>query len=107
MGELEVDIDTFAAALEQGAVVVDVRTPEEYAEVHVPGARLVPLDQLGMRLHEIPKDERVYVICAVGGRSVAAAEALAKAGWDAVSVAGGTKQWVEEGRPAVVGLAPR
>lgn len=106
MPELEVDIETLAKALDEGAVLVDVRTPEEYVEAHVPGARLVPLDQLGTRLHEIPKDQRVYVICAIGGRSYSAAEALSRAGWDVVSVVGGTKQWAEEGRPLVAGYDP-
>ncbi|HEX2038773.1 MAG TPA: rhodanese-like domain-containing protein [Acidimicrobiales bacterium] len=107
MGErdrLEVDLDTFAAALDAGAPVVDVRRPDEFVEAHVPGARLIPLEELGERLHEIPRDQRVYVICAVGGRSLAAAEALASAGWDAVSVAGGTIRWAEEGRPVLTGL---
>lgn len=102
---LEVDVDTFAAALEAGAPAVDVRRPDEFVQAHVPGARLIPLDELGARLHEIPKDRRVYVICAVGGRSLAAAGALASAGWDAVSVAGGTDRWVAEGRPVVTGLS--
>lgn len=106
MGELEVDIDAFATALDGGAPAVDVRTPEEYVQAHVPGARLIPLDELGMRLHEIPKDRRVYVVCAIGGRSLSAADMLSRAGWDAVSVIGGTKQWAEEGRPVVVGLDP-
>jgi thioredoxin 1 len=107
MGEwerLEVDLDTFAAALEAGATVVDVRRPDEFVTAHVPGARLIPLEELGERLHEIPRDQRVYVICAVGARSLAAAEALASAGWDAVSVAGGTDRWAEEGRPVLTGL---
>jgi thioredoxin 1 len=104
--DLEVDTATLAKALDEGAVLVDVRTSEEYVEAHVPGARLVPLDQLGTRLHEIPKDQRVYVICAIGGRSYSAAEALSRAGWDAVSVVGGTKQWAEEGRPVAAGFDP-
>lgn len=78
---------------------MDVRMPDEYAVVHVPDAVLIPLPELGARAHEVPQDERVYVICASGSRSQAAAEALNKAGWDAVSVAGGTKAWAAEGRP--------
>ncbi len=106
MGELdalEVDVDTFAAALDAGAPVIDVRRPDEFVQAHVPGARLIPLDDLGTRLHEIPKDQRVFLICAVGGRSLTAAGTLASAGWDAVSVAGGTDRWVEEGRPVLTG----
>lgn len=101
----EVDLDTLALALAEGAPLIDVRTPEEYAQVRVPGARLIPLDQLGARTDEVPRDQRVYVICALGGRSMAAATALANAGWDAVNVAGGTNRWVEEGRPMESGPA--
>lgn len=103
--EIEVDLDALAAALDTGAPVVDVRRPDEFVQAHVPGAKLIPLDELGTRLHEIPKGERVFLICAVGGRSLKAATALQSAGWDAVSVAGGTDQWVDEGRPFRTGLA--
>ncbi len=95
----EVGCEELARALEAGAPLVDVRMPDEYAAIHVPEAVLIPLPELGTWAHEVTKDERVYVICASGGRSQAAAEALNRAGWDAVSVAGGTKAWVEEGRP--------
>lgn len=101
----EVGTDELADALEAGAALVDVRMPDEYAEVHVPGAVLIPLPELGGRASEVPKGERVYVICASGGRSLAAAEALNRAGWDTVSVAGGTKAWAEEGRPVDTGPA--
>ena len=99
----EVGFDELAGALDRGAPLVDVRMPDEYEEAHVPGAVLVPLPELAQRAQEVPKDQRVYVICASGGRSLAAAEALNQAGWDAVSVAGGTKGWAAEGRPVCSG----
>lgn len=95
----EVSTEALAAALADGATLIDVRTPEEYAQARVPGARLIPLDELQARAGEVPRDETVYVICALGGRSMAAAEALNAAGWSCVNVAGGTNTWVEEGRP--------
>lgn len=99
MPAAEVDTDALAAALARGATLIDVRTPEEYEQARVPGARLIPLGELQERAAEVPQDETVYVICALGGRSMAAAEALNAAGWDCVNVAGGTNAWVEEGRP--------
>lgn len=99
----EVDTAQLAVALDDGAVVIDVRMPDEYVEAHVPGAVLIPLPELGGRADEVPKGDRVFVICAGGGRSLAAAEALNNAGWDTVSVAGGTKAWVAEGRPVHTG----
>ena len=99
----EVDTTRLAEALEEGAVLIDVRMPDEYVQVHVPGARLIPLPELGQRVDEVPQGQQVFVICAGGGRSLAAAEALNNAGWDTVSVAGGTKAWVAEGRPVEAG----
>jgi rhodanese-related sulfurtransferase len=101
----EVGFDELSHALESGAPLVDVRMPDEYAVVHVPGAVLIPLPELAARAQEVAKDRRVYVICASGGRSLVAVEALNKAGWDAVSVAGGTKGWASEGRPVSHGPA--
>jgi rhodanese-related sulfurtransferase len=104
---LEVDLDTFAAAHESGAPVLDVRNPDEYQTAHVPGAILIPLDQLAARQEEIPAGDPLYVICAVGGRSLTATKALVDAGYPAVSVAGGTNGWIERGGEIVVGEAPR
>lgn len=102
----EVDIEALAAALEVGAPLIDVRRVDEYAEKHVPGAILIPLDELGERVDEVPKGERVFVICAVGGRSLTAARALNDAGCNAVSVAGGTNLWAEQGRAVRAGDEP-
>ena len=99
----EVGLDDMARALGAGEVVVDVRERDEYAEAHVPGVTLIPLSELQQRWEEIPRDGRVYVICAAGVRSMKAATALRQAGLDVVSVAGGTKQWQEEGRPIETG----
>jgi len=102
----EVDLTSFAGAHSTGAVVIDVREPGEYAAGHVPGARLMPLGYLPDRLPELPRGERVYVICASGNRSKAAADFLARAGIDAVSVAGGTVGWTRAGRSVVLGTRP-
>lgn len=101
---LEVSTQDLADALTAGdAYVLDVRRDEEWVEKRIPGVVLIPLDQLGDRLEELPADQRVWVVCAVGGRSLKAAEALVGRGFDAVSVAGGTNLWVEEGRPVESG----
>src|SRR5579864_9685075 len=100
---LEVDLDTFAAAHASGATVLDVRNPDEYETAHVPGAVLIPLGELVERRDEIPDGDPLYVICAVGGRSLTATKALVEAGYSAVSVAGGTKGWIERGGEVVIG----
>jgi rhodanese-related sulfurtransferase len=100
---LEVDLDTFARAHTAGATVLDVRNPDEYETAHVAGAVLIPLPELASRQDEIPDGHPLYVICAVGGRSLAATKALVDAGYPAVSVAGGTNGWIERGWPVVTG----
>jgi rhodanese-related sulfurtransferase len=99
----EVDLATFAAAHQGGAVVIDVREPYEYLGGHVPGSQPIPMGQLPARLRELPHGVPVYVICASGNRSLAAADFAARAGIDAWSVAGGTAAWQRAGHPVVRG----
>jgi rhodanese-related sulfurtransferase len=81
--------------------LLDVRTPAEHAEVHVPGVRLVPLDRLDpAQLDGIGKDQPVYLLCRSGSRAKQAAEKLEKAGYTACCVVeGGTMGWAEAGLP--------
>lgn len=102
----EIDIDEAARRHAAGARVIDVRRPEEYEEAHVPGAALLPLDQLGERWQEVPEGE-VLVICASGARSARAVRALNDAGRTTVNIAGGTKAWIEAGHPVDTGLETR
>jgi len=85
--------------------VIDVRTPAEYASGHVPGARLICLDTLEARAHEIPKDRDVYLICRSGARSAQALRYLSQAhGHERlVNVAGGTMAWMAAGYPVETG----
>lgn len=102
----EIDLAAFATAKASGAFVIDVREPEEYVGGHVPGARLIPLGRLPNRLATLPRDERVYLICRSGNRSLAAADYLARAGVDAVSVMGGTAAWQRAGHAITFGSQP-
>jgi rhodanese-related sulfurtransferase len=95
----ETTIDQLAAALDQGAAVVDVREPAEFREGHVPGAINIPMGQLTARLGEIDRDRSVHMVCASGNRSSAMADVLAANGFDAINVAGGTNAWIRSGRP--------
>jgi metal-sulfur cluster biosynthetic enzyme/rhodanese-related sulfurtransferase len=76
-------------------VVLDVRTPAEFASGHVPRAVLVPLDEIEDRLDELPeRDAPLLVVCAAGGRSLAACRTLAEHGWTRLlNLAGGMHAW--------------
>jgi rhodanese-related sulfurtransferase len=95
----EIDVDRLELALREGAQLVDVREPAEYAEAHVPGAVLIPMGRLASRLHALDKAAPVHLICATGNRSGAMCDVVAAAGFEAVNVAGGTTAWARSGRP--------
>lgn len=83
--------------------VIDVRTPMEFQEVHVPEARNVPLDGLHNDT-ELADSGPLYVVCKSGGRASRACAQLAKKGVDHLFlVEGGTDAWVAAGLPVVRG----
>jgi len=90
-------------------VLIDVRTPAEFREIHVPFARNIPLDHLaaanftnGQEDTDTPR----YVICHSGTRAAKACESLTNVGYrNVVSVVGGTKAWEAAGLPVVRGKA--
>lgn len=99
-----VDVKTAQSMVSQGALLLDVREPGEYAAVHALNATLLPLGQVGMRLQELDayKDQPVAVICRSGRRSAQAVAMLQEAGFTrAVNVQGGTNAWVEAGLEVV------
>jgi rhodanese-related sulfurtransferase len=84
----------------QGALLLDVREPVEYAAIHAPNAKLIPLGEVGLRLKEIEayKDKPVAVICRSGRRSAKAVAILQEAGFSQVSnVQGGIQEWEKAG----------
>ncbi len=89
---------------EPGLALVDVRTPVEYAEVHVPQARLTPLNQLNPQGlagdGTAAKDRPVYILCRSGQRATRAAEKFAAEGYsEPIVVEGGTLAWIDAGLP--------
>jgi rhodanese-related sulfurtransferase len=83
------------------AQLLDVRTPGEFAAAHVPGAKLIPLDDLDAAAFQRERglDETpVYVLCQTGGRARKAIEKLERAGVKGcVLVEGGTQGWIDAG----------
>ncbi len=90
------------AQRESGAapVVVDVRSPEEYASGHVPGAVNIPFDQVAQRIAEIEAPRGVALYCMVGPRARKAESALLAAGYASVfHLEGGLAAWQAAGLP--------
>jgi rhodanese-related sulfurtransferase len=94
-----VELQTVLVA-QPSAPLIDVRTPVEFAEIHVPQARSVPLDELKPGALQLQKDQPVYLLCRSGQRATKAAEKLAKEGFaQPVVVEGGTLAWIEANLP--------
>jgi len=101
----DIDVDRLDAVLREGGVLIDVREPAEYVEGHVPGAKLIPMSQLTSRLGELDRKAQVHLICATGNRSGAMTDVLIARRFKAVNVLGGTRAWIESGRPVEEGLS--
>ena len=85
---------------QQGAFILDVRSQEEWDQVHISKSTLIPLDQLPSRLDEVPKDQDVVVICRSGVRSKEGMTILRNAGYTrAVCMTGGLIAWKAAGYP--------
>lgn len=86
-------------------LLLDVRTPEEFARGHLPGAVLIPHDQLASRLAEIEGKPWVLVYCRSGARAKQAQAVLEQAGIEVRQVEGSWLRWEAEGRPAMTPAA--
>lgn len=79
--------------VEAGALLLDVRTPEEFAQGHLPGALNIPVDALEARLGEVPPEREVVVYCRSGRRSARAADVLRTHGHGQVFDLGAMSDW--------------
>ena len=80
---------------EAGYLILDVRTPEEFAERHIPGAVNIPNETIGTAgIPELPdKDQMILVYCRSGNRSKQASEKLAALGYTNILEFGGINDW--------------
>jgi phage shock protein E len=87
---------------DQGGLLLDVRSPEEFESGHVEGAKLVPHDEVGARIDEIAswqdgdRGKPIVVYCRSGNRSKQAKQALEQAGFTQVIDLGGMSSWCED-----------
>jgi len=79
----------------QDFILLDVRTPEEYQEIHIPKSKSLPLDQVASGVAKIvsDKDAEIIVYCLSGRRAASACSQLAAMGYTNVSNMGGIQSW--------------
>lgn len=97
----EIDAGEARKRVDDGAVLLDVREPEEWYAGRVDGSLWIPMGDVGNRQGDLPGDAPLVVICRSGARSGKVVAALVQAGYDAVNVGGGIKAWVAMGLPIV------
>jgi phage shock protein E len=91
-----------SAKQDHSLVILDVRTPEEFAAGHVPGAINIPHDKLESRIDELlgAKNKDVVLYCRSGRRAGLAAETLSLHGFDKLlHLEGDMQKWTEANRP--------
>ena len=83
---------------ESGYIILDVRTPEEFADKHIPGAVNIPNETISTEeIPELPdKDQLILVYCRSGNRSKQASEKLAALGYTNIVEFGGINDWPGE-----------
>jgi NADPH-dependent 2,4-dienoyl-CoA reductase/sulfur reductase-like enzyme/rhodanese-related sulfurtransferase len=90
----QVDVEAvLAAPTAEQPFLLDVRTPQEFASGHIPGAVNIPVDDLRSRLDELPRDRKIAAYCQVGQRGYLATRILLQAGFSASNVGGGYKTY--------------
>jgi rhodanese-related sulfurtransferase len=90
----QIDVESvLAAAPGARPYLLDVRTAEEFAEGHLPGAINLPVDELRQRSGELPKDRAIVAYCQVGQRGYLATRLLRQRGFDVVNLSGGYKTY--------------
>jgi hydroxyacylglutathione hydrolase len=105
MAELEqISAAELDARRRLGATIVDVRSDQEWAAGHIPGALHIMGGDLPKRLEELPRDGSLHLVCATGYRSNIAASLLRRAGFGEVAnVTGGMTGWLQRGLPVETG----
>ncbi|GAC1306737.1 MAG: rhodanese-like domain-containing protein [Acidimicrobiales bacterium] len=82
-----------STALAKGALLLDVREPDEHLAGHVAGSLHIPLGELPARLESIPVDRDVIVACRSGRRSAQATELLRNQQFRVANLQGGLQAW--------------
>ena len=90
----QIDLETVLAdSSANKPFLLDVRTAQEFANGHIPGAVNIPVDDLRSRLQELPQDRKIAVYCQVGQRGYIATRILVQKGFSAANIGGGYKTY--------------
>lgn len=94
-----ISVQEAKAMVDSGDVfILDVRTQEEYDAGHISGSTLIPVEVIGTRLNEIPKDRKILVYCRSGRRSIEASKILVNNGFEEIyNMNGGIDDWIRSG----------
>ena len=105
----EISVTEFSEQFTEEIFLIDVREIDEYLSGHVPGAILIPLNEVPNRVEEFrnPNGGPTFVICKVGGRSASACDFLANQSLSVINIAGGTMGWIMQGNDVVEGSQPK
>jgi rhodanese-related sulfurtransferase len=98
----EIDPTTALERIAAGALLVDVREPDETAQASydVANLELMPLSDFAATSHALPKDRELIMACRSGGRSARAMQFLLDSGYThVVNLTGGIMRWQDEGQP--------
>jgi len=104
VNDAEIEVTEVKEKLDRGDnfVLIDVREPHEYQIASIPGAKLVPLGQIGQRLDEFDKSADIVIHCKSGMRSAKACGILKAAGFEHVrNMKGGILAWSDRVDPSV------
>ncbi|HEY7135564.1 MAG TPA: rhodanese-like domain-containing protein [Acidimicrobiia bacterium] len=97
----QVDVEEARRRLDDGALLLDVREPDEWNAGHAPDATFLPMGQVTAAREQLPRDRAIVAICRSGARSGRVTAALVSWGFDAVNLAGGMQAWAAAGNPVV------
>lgn len=97
--DIEITPQQTRERLAAGALLVDVREQYEVDAGRIDGARHIALERLASQADTLDKGTAVVFQCRLGSRSLMAAQAFRRAGYEAYSMAGGLRRWVDEGLP--------
>jgi|LJSS01.1.fsa_nt_gb rhodanese-related sulfurtransferase len=100
--------EVFRRLQDTSVLLVDVRTPAEFATGFIQGARLLPLQELARRLHELEpyRHKTIIAYCRSGNRSARATQLLQQHGFRVFNMSGGILEWQQRGYPLVTPREP-